>query len=125
MKNFLLTTILIFSGFVFFGQTTLPQASTPHTSNLVIGLPKISITQLEFVKADLASTEQIVTAEFIFNDNVLLIETDPNVTPALTFNDVENVLAKYFNKNDIHEKNVESFKKLKANYYKVDKFIIK
>jgi hypothetical protein len=113
--------------FLLFSGSAIAQINlTPvQSENLVIGLPKITITQLEFIKGDLAAKEQIKSAEFVFKDYILMIEVDPDIAPALTYTDVENILANYCNRSDIYHKEIDSFKKVKQGYTKVDKFIIK
>lgn len=120
MKRIILSFIVLFSGLNFYGQMPSSQ-----DLNLVIGLPKASATELAFVRNELEKESQIVSAEFVFKDHVLLIEVDPKITPYLKFADIESILIKYFNKSDIHEKQFLSFKELKMEYIKDDKYRVK
>jgi hypothetical protein len=103
----------------------IAQSSQALSSNLVIGLPKASETELNLIKEDFRNVSRISFANFIVKDHVLIIEMDHKQTPYLLFSDIEEILLKYFQKSDIHEKVVDSFKTLKAEYTKDDKFIIK
>lgn len=120
MKRIFLQLFLVFCVNFAIGQT-----NHPDNINFAIGLPKVSITQLESVKTDLKELRQIASAEFVFGDNLLLIETKQNMTRVLTYADVEAVLLKYFNSSDIYIKDATKFEDLKLEYVKHDKFVIK
>lgn len=110
--------------FIILSLKIMAQNNTLPTT-VVIGLPKISHVQLGLIKNDFEAVPEIKTAEFVFNDNVMLIEGDEKATNKITIKDIEKILKNYFNVKDIHEKEVSSFKLLKAEYNKVDKYILK
>lgn len=118
MKKFLFGLTFFLSYNFFIAQTSQP-------TNLVIGLPTASETELNMIKEDFASESRIAVANFIGKDKVLMIEMDQKQTPYLSFEDVEAILLKYFHKKDINLKVVDSYKVLKAEYTKDDKFIVK
>ena len=118
MKKFLF-------GFVFLLCYNSFIAQISQATNLVIGLRPASETELNFIKDDFANESRIAFANFIAKDKVLMIEMDQKQTPYLSFEDIEAILLKYFHKLGINLKVVDSFKILKAEYAKDDKFIIK
>jgi hypothetical protein len=109
---------------VSFSQTQSEEK--PHEEgNYVIGLPLMTQVQLEFIKNDLLEMSQLTSAEFVWGDNCLLLESDPNVKRMLTYAEIESLLLKYFNKKDIYPKEVSSFKEVQIHNSKADKYIIK
>lgn len=116
---------LLFLFLLFCTWTSINAQNTQVISSIVVGLPKISHVQLGLIKSDFEGIPEIIKAEFVFTDNVMMIETDEKADKPISFKDVEKVLKNYFNVNDIHEKEVVSFKLLKASYNKADKYTLK
>ncbi|MBK7666150.1 MAG: hypothetical protein IPJ32_01710 [Sphingobacteriaceae bacterium] len=102
-----------------------PSTQIEHGEHFVIGLDKATFTQIGFIKSELAEIPRIVFSEFIYKDKILLIETDTKVKPYLTYADIEPILLKYINKNDIYVKEYFSFEELKGYYTNFDKTVIK
>jgi hypothetical protein len=120
MKKVLLQCLFLFLFGTVFGQVT-----HPDNENFVIGLPKISAVQLDLIKTDLALVNQVVTSEFVFKEKLLIIETSKTLTPVLTYPEIQAILTKYFNTNDIYLKDASQFDQLKAEFIKYDKYTIK
>jgi hypothetical protein len=121
MKRLFFLLVLVFS------LDSLVSQNTPiaHSENFVIGLPKVSQVQLNFIKGDLADLAKVKSAQFVFGDYVLLIETDANNLPYLSYSDIETILLKYFNQSDIYPKDHNKYYELKDELIKKDKYILK
>jgi hypothetical protein len=122
MKRILLS-VFIFFGVSLFAQN--PSVINPEEGWYVIGLPKMTGAELEFIKGDLSSMQEITNAEFVFKDHCLLIEINPDLQSIFKYAQIENVLLKYFQKKDIYRKEGVSFKNFKSEHIKDDKFILK
>ncbi|MBP7808179.1 MAG: hypothetical protein KA163_02690 [Bacteroidia bacterium] len=122
MKKIFLVFVFIYN----FGLTMSGQNSVISSDeSFVIGLSKISHVQLQFVKSDLEIMSKISSAEFVFNDNILIIKPDYTDTSLLEYAEIEKILLKYFNQADIHKKGNLKTSELQAQYAKTDKYIIK
>lgn len=129
MKKIFFLTVFLFSYNFTFSQADKVAPGSGITipkRNFVIGLPKISDIQLKFIKGKFAEISAITNAEFVFGDNLLLMETNPNdETHAVSYLEIKKILLEYFNENDIYEKDYSFYNQIKAEYHKHDKYILK
>ena len=94
--------------------------------NFVVGLSKVSGIQLKFIKSKFIEIPAITSAEFVFGDNLLLIETNPNdETHVVSYLEIKKILSEYFNENDIYEKDHSFYNQLKSEHQKHDKYFLK
>ncbi len=100
-------------------------ASAINGVNFIVGLPKVTSIQLEFLKTDLNDLPQILKAEFVYKEHCLLIISDHKTSESLKYEHLEKVLLKYFNPEDIFKKETITFDQLWAENIKSDKYIIK
>lgn len=129
MKKIFFLIAFLFCYDLTFGQADKVAPATGITipkQNFVIGLSKISDIQLKFIKGKFMEVSAITSAEFVFGDNLLLIETNPNdETHVVSYLEIEKHLLDYFNKNDIYEKDHSFYDQLKSEHQKHDKYILK
>ena len=116
MKRIIIVLSLIFC----FGNLISQQ-----NENFIVGLPKVSSVQLDFVKDKLMDMPKVISAEYIYKDNILLIESDSQATQGLEYAEIEKILLEYFNAADIYKKEGFNFAQVKSENIKSDKYLLK